>query len=555
MSGPSFSNIDRWLFELVEGNLSQEQIAQLKAFLLNHPELDIDVDTWNLARVSKETIIYPHQKQLERKRPVGLYMSLGFASIAIFLALGVYTNLSPVSDQNQNLVSDSTTETENHSNSNSDQPDFYLSNSSTPEEKIGIPNTAQIENRNDNDDYQLNFVGNPPTFNSVNVDLNNNQNEIQSVSQTESQLIVSNSQPVLQTFETKEIKSNSKYREIQYRSTHKPHGIKFQSSNYHLSFASRVAKWGRSVQRMMDNPLALRNSRDPYYHIPGMQATDINAGAVGTLVATRIQSVSRAQWLGESNQQIMNQLSVDGYSYGMRGGIGFQLNHNFYGTGAIENYHSTLTYSPKISVTKHVMVEPSIRFKMGNKKLDDEQMSGTHLEYDRMNSQSYYIDGSPPVVRSLWYKDLGLGIMVNTKWFFAGIQEDNILQHEDINFNYNQAIAFRSNKHFIATIGTDYQTKKENLGVSPYLVYQRKGNFSEAWLGANAHYNWLTFGGAISSNLEPSVSLGMKLDHFMITYNADMVNSEMLQKSSLSHQITIRFLSKPGRVGQRLLNQ
>ena len=49
MSNPSFSNIDRWLFELNEGNLSPEQVHQLKVFLLQHPELDIDKNMWELA--------------------------------------------------------------------------------------------------------------------------------------------------------------------------------------------------------------------------------------------------------------------------------------------------------------------------------------------------------------------------------------------------------------------------------------------------------------------------------------------------------------------------
>lgn len=202
------------------------------------------------------------------------------------------------------------------------------------------------------------------------------------------------------------------------------------------------------------------------------------------------------------------------------------------------------------------MVEPSIRFKMGNKKLNDDRMTDiSYLEYDRMNQQAYYPDGSTPIGKSLWYKDLGIGMMVNTKWFFAGIQGDNLLKHDELTFTNDLSVSTRSQKHFIATIGTDYQTKKENFGVSTYLVYQNKGSLSEAWLGANARYNWITFGGAVSSNLEPSVSLGLKFDHFMLSYNADLVNSSLLQKSSLSHQLTIRFLTKPGRVGQRLLNQ
>jgi hypothetical protein len=92
MSNPSFSNIDRWLFELMEGNLSSEQKAQLESFLIQHPELDVDRDTWELARVDSQEIVYPQQEKLFKRKPVGLYMSLGFASIAILISLGVLNN-------------------------------------------------------------------------------------------------------------------------------------------------------------------------------------------------------------------------------------------------------------------------------------------------------------------------------------------------------------------------------------------------------------------------------------------------------------------------------
>ena len=51
MSKPSFSNIDLWLFELSEGNLNPEQVEELRIFLLKHPDLDIDRDVWEMAKV------------------------------------------------------------------------------------------------------------------------------------------------------------------------------------------------------------------------------------------------------------------------------------------------------------------------------------------------------------------------------------------------------------------------------------------------------------------------------------------------------------------------
>ena len=87
MSNPSFSNIDRWLFERMEGNLSPEQEAQLDAFLLQHPELDVDKDMWELSQLNPIFAEYPHKNKLEKKRPVVLYFFASALSVAGILVL------------------------------------------------------------------------------------------------------------------------------------------------------------------------------------------------------------------------------------------------------------------------------------------------------------------------------------------------------------------------------------------------------------------------------------------------------------------------------------
>lgn len=578
MSNPSYSNIDRWLFELTEGNLSPEQISQLEAFLMQHPELDVDRDMWELAKVDSEEVIYPHQQKIVRRRPVGLYMSLGFASIAVFISLGIFNFMNYAADSTLfasqitrtseldnfdgaeklaiNKRSSTLSETNNNSNTllGFDTNDSKLSQndfSATENEQSGFKNIIKQSNGiKENSKNQSLFAhqelnsknksGNLLGFNTLSESLLTNEENLDE----------------LETNEAEQIDVNRPSNAIIFRSTNNYGGTRFTKSDYKVPFSSKMSNMARSLQRMLDNPVALKNMKDPYYHVPGMQAMDVNFGAVGTLLATRVQTVSRAQWLGQENQHLMNQLSIDGYSYGMRGGLGFQFNHNYYGKGGIENYHAALIYSPKFSVARNINVEPSVRFKMGSKLLKSDQIEiGSEIEYDRMNTQSFYTNGEAPIGSNLWYKDLGLGLMVNTKWFYVGIQGDNLFEHYDNIYSNDITNPKRAGKHFVATIGTDYESKKENITVSPYCVYQQQEALSEGWLGVNLRYEWLTIGGAVSSKFEPAASIGMKFDHFMLTYNADLTHSQLLNKEILSHQVTIRFLSKPSRIGQRLLNQ
>jgi type IX secretion system PorP/SprF family membrane protein len=317
---------------------------------------------------------------------------------------------------------------------------------------------------------------------------------------------------------------------------------RFSSSDYKQSFSSRLSKAKRALTRMMDNPVALKNLKDPYYHIPALQAMDVNFGSVGTLLATRVQTLTRAQWLGEENQQFMNQIAVDGYAYGIRGGLGLQLNNGYYANGQIMNSSAAITYSPKFSVNRNILVEPSVRFKMGNKSLNSSKITDLgQAEMDRGNVHEFYPSGAAPIGKDLWYRDMGLGLMVNTKWFFVGVQGDNLFKHYDN--VYSNSTNKRAGTHFIATIGTDYESQRENIGLSPYIVYQKNEQLSEAWLGLNARYDWITMGAAVSSKADLVGSIGLKFNRFAVNYNMDYTHSYLFNKQIISHQLSLRFVA------------
>lgn len=564
MSNPSFSNIDRWLFELSEGNLSAEQIAQLESFLMRHPELDVDKDVWMQAKVEQQDYIYPNQHKLIRRRPIGLYSVIGFATIMLLMSLSIYTSTNSDYYQDVELSRTEINTPNSYFALHSTASKFYVGHHHVPNTENQTVNTfiaqttitnrriesSNLESRSSNNlkSFQYNRLPSETKANNELIDTEyafTNEN-VQLADEVINDLAVVEATPI--EYQVTNSESDNK-------SARTGSSVRFAKSDYKVTFGSRMHKFGRDLQRMLDNPIALRNQRDPYYHVPGMQAMDVNFSSVGTMLATRVQATARTQWLGSQNQQYMSQFSVDGYSYGIRGGLGFQMIHNYYGNGEIQNYTAALTYSPKFSVSRGVTVEPSLRFKMGSKMLDsDNIVPGTKVEYDRSSVQEFLMDGSAPIGRQLWYKDLGLGLMVNTKWFYAGIQGDNLFNHYDNIYSNSSDNLRRVGTHFVATIGTDYQSVKKTVMVSPYIVYQQQEQLKEAWLGANLRLKWLTIGAAISSNLEPAASLGMKFQHFALTYNADYTQSALLNQQSLSHQLTIRFVTKPSRIGQRLLN-
>jgi hypothetical protein len=621
MSKPSFSNIDLWLFEYAEGNLTPDQEAQLELFILQHPELDVDRDMWEMAKVKKQDTAYPQEEELIRRKPVAAYWGVG-ATLAVFTLLlfwgGNYFSLlhseikpdsvnhewSFVTASGEN-VSDLTAHELELQQEIADLKALVVSlegqlnrtrngklrkvealqeNETIETATKGTSFTAEVESR-----FNQNTEENAATLQSnglvtgdfsVNSELyeKTTGNEVKALvtsavanhtapritamsslkpgllneaSHDKATLMLSSSKKAIDAFDGKSVVLASTEREA---------GI---ATNYDDSYRYKFAKLIRRVRRMANNPVALKNYRDPYHHVPGMSATDLNFGATGTMIAPRLQVLSRMQWYGQPNEMLSNQVAMDGYVYGLRGGIGVQMTHNYYNTGGIQSGEVAFTYSPKLSVNQKLSIEPAVRFKMGSKVLDADRMTGqSHVEMLGGNAIDYYTDGTTPVGKMLWYRDLGLGLNVNTEWFYASAQVDNIFRHKDNMYSNNLENKRRAGNYFVATIGTDWEsndsqweTSRSKFSLSPYIVYRSFEDINELWAGANFRMYWFTLGASISTNMDPAASLGVVSSdkRFSLMYNVDYMRSIMTNERSLSHQLTLRIVGKQSK-GRRILN-
>lgn len=561
MSNPSFSNIDQWFFELQEGNLSPEQVAQLKSFVIQHPELDVDKDMWELASVESTPLYYQKKDTLIRKRPIAFYWAITSAA-SVLLVIGFITFFSSQekSVSNYNVRTEITSFNRLNTNTHSDLAstnhhssvsiEQQLSNSIVESPIFGLHSTISFTNQNSILNESSLSVNNTIGYSDeLNQAIEQNQKFNRDTKQEVLLALATKTNYNLNELKREQIIAlETEEEEIEDWKLHRK-----SASNSYNSFSAKMRRLQRTIERMVDNPIALKNLKDPHYHVPGMQAVDINFGAVGTLLATRVQTTSRYQWMGNQNEQLSNQLLVDGYAYAIRGGVGLQVIQSNYHDNSIQETFAAITYSPKFSVSKNVTVEPAIRYKMGNSRIDPKALKpGQSVEFERNNAKQFYSSTETPIGKSLWFKDIGMSVMVNTKWFFAGAQFDNLARHE--NNLYSSNSNERSSIHSVFTLGTDYESVNKNLRFSPYLIYQNYGKLSEAWLGTNFGIKWFNVGAAISSNIEPAASIGVKFKQFAVTYNADYTRSMMTSKNALSHQLTLRFNTKPSRVGQRLLN-
>lgn len=547
MSSPSFENIDRWFFEYIEGNLSSDQIEEFHDFITRYPELQEELEEWEATKINPIHSNFS-SNHLTRSTPLSTYLLIGTGIstviVSAFFILSYFNTISPhYFKQELDLtlieeeLSDFYTEEKNAPlvrKPNTKETPIALNPTTKENTKPAIAFTSQTSfNTNSN-----NTTSTQPETTIY----DNNQTNVKIVTENKDLVQSHHLTSVIESIESNNIQAPTSYKKVSKNQ---------KSQQFRRRFSATV----KTIKKMADQPVALSNSRDPHFHVPNKMGYQANFGMAGTLLRDRVQMTSRNQFVGQDNQHFMNQVSWDSYVYALRGGVGIDMSYTDYNRGSINNFEVGLTYSPKFSVSKNISIEPALRFKTGTIDLNQSSpIIGQSVEINRANRLTVFPDGDQPIGSQLLYRDLGTGVLVNTKWFYAGVNLDNIRRHYNNFYSNSIDPNQRASLHFSGIAGTDYSPVGKDIRYSAYLFYQNFGTLNELWTGFNIQWKFLEIGGGASTNLDFGSSLGIKLDQVSLHYNIDYLTSVLLDEQLLSHQLSMRYLFKPSRQAIKLLN-
>jgi type IX secretion system PorP/SprF family membrane protein len=565
MISPSYSNIDRWLFDYFEGNLSASQVQALELFILENPELEIDLEAWEAIRieddVDNETAIALIQANSIKKIVSIPYKEVfGFAAlVSVFLFSLIWTNESDtthISSINSHKEKSEVVHRNVSNKANSERNTF------NPSEREAANYTVKGQTGSSMNGSSIALALQQPILQNQNIVVPEKLVSRLSVIPiiTTDELLINSPNVSMHFIESAATLTFGKHGIVpttKLYSSHSPsvphiikRATKAKLSNFERMQLSLKKKY-RSIKRMMDYPIALKNSRTPHLYLPEHTLQDINFGFTGASFTPNITLQSRMQWLNYNTSQYVNSINFGSYVYGLRGGIGAQIKNTYYGDGIVKGTETSVTYSPKISLNSKTTLEPSVRFKMGNKHLNlGTELFNQSVEIDRGNAISLLNQEKNPIGNSLWYKDIGIGLLVNSKYFYAGIQVDNVFKHYDDLFATEINNNKRASNQILFTIGTDYENVKKTVRISPSIIYQKQGGLSEMWLGVNYQYKKLMFNGSISNNVEPTIGVGLELKRFSVFYHADYLNSSVNAAQSLSHQFGIKFMGRKSKINK-----
>ena len=554
---PTHENIDRWLFDYTEGNLSAEQELQLEQFLMNHPDLEMDLDAWEVSKVDVAPIPFKNKSALYKKRSYKPTFALLGLLLLFVSGLAYYQTSRNINDSARVTRKGKDKTTASIGNASK------KSNASLEKAVLGVSSrksedgNAKISTKLD----QTQASNAPRTNMNLTTAPKNKLDQFTQSTLSEKSTTDAILSDDLRNFDTEIDLTPIALRSLKGMTLPRFNGsIYIEELNESVDLDAKKVSIGnldlvRKLDRLLSKDIGLSNNQSYDYTLPGQSNLDVNFSSVGTTSQTRFQAVSSLRAPENPTQmRLNNQLSLDGYSRGMRAGFGLQANYDDFGDGLIKDVNVALIFSPKIALSRKISLEPAIRFNMGTMTLNEQKLSSAgKVEYNTGQVNDFQFDPNLAIGRTLWYRDLDLGMTIHTPLFFLSGQVSNLFKHnENIYTNDGSTLAASRNIHLIA--GTQYISRNEKLIFSPYALYQQTKYQTQLFGGftfkAGKAQVGMTYGSLSSAN----VSIGYVGTHFALIGQSGYGTLVSTQNRTFTHQITLRIHSSVSKKARRYIS-
>jgi hypothetical protein len=542
---PNKENIDRWLFDWTEGNLSPSQEFLLQEFLLLNPDLESDAEAWDATSVSSIPFTYSNQESLKRKkrRILGYWQFYAAACFVLTIGASLFYGLS----QNNEVKS-----TQNNKTQVPNKSKISLKNNiktglkeinptllGLSSYKKELTNNSLIEDK----DFFISMANYSPSLKEP--ENFNNYDNLSTKSLIDYQIAdnSSSNESSLNDFISYDMSSTENLTEEKNDKVKKSLSISLK-----LNPSSSISKW---LKKEVTNT----NQKERIYSLPEKSNLDINSSFAGNTSQFKFQSMSTARWMNTIDQQkIAQQISMDGYIRSAKSGLGMVANYSTFGNGLIQDWNINFIYAPKLALNRYITIEPSMKYTFGKKVLDNTKIvNNANVEFETNHLEIFSIDPSKPIGKNLWYRDLGAGLVINAGPVYLGGQLTNILKHQDNIYSNDYSSVRKANQELTLIGGTDFISKNGFYNFSPYLCHTISGTVNTTYLGASVQIKSFLVGGSIQPNGSSSAMIGLNSNRFALFCQSSYVLSSVSQQKSFIHQLTFRINSNISKKVRRYL--
>ena len=545
MNIPNKENIDRWLFDWTEGNLSPSQEFMLQEFLLLNPDLESDAEAWDAASVSSIPFTYNNQESLKRKkrRIIGYWQFYAAACFVLTIGASLFYGLS----QNNEFKP-----TEKNKTQASNKSKISLKNNINTGLKeinptlLGLSSyNKELTNKRVIEDKDF-FISMANYSSSLKEPENfNNYDNLPTKSLIDYQIVDNSSS---------DESADNNFIGSDLSSTENPTEEKNDKVKKSLSISLKLNP-SSSVSKWLKKEVTNTNQKERIYSLPEKSNLDINSSFAGNTSQFKFQSMSTARWMNTIDQQkIAQQISMDGYLRSAKSGLGMVANYSTFGNGLIQDWNINFIYAPKLALNRYITIEPSMKYTFGKKVLDNTKIvNNANVEFETNHLETFTIDPTQPIGKNLWYSDLGAGLVINAGPVYLSGQLTNILKHQDNLYSNDYSSVRKANQELTLIGGTDFVSKNGFYNFSPYLCHTISGTVNTTYLGASVQIKSFLVGGSIQPNGSSSAMIGVNSNRFALFCQSSYVSSSFSQQKSFIHQLTFRINSNISKKVRRYL--
>jgi type IX secretion system PorP/SprF family membrane protein len=276
----------------------------------------------------------------------------------------------------------------------------------------------------------------------------------------------------------------------------------------------------------------------------------LNPAFAGTAGGPRFILNYRNQWPGIDNAYKNLAFSYDQFMPALNGGIGVMVTNDRQADGVFNNTRIAAAYSYQLKVNNDLTIKPGIYTAYGSNAVNT---SGAIWNFvngvPNTNPNDPNITGN----NSGNYIDFGAGALFFTDRYYGGVAVDHLTEPNQSTVGGNSPLPRKYTGHVGAFIPVG--KKQYNASISPNILFQQQGSFSQFNVGMYYNRGPVVLGGWYRTSLQNGDAfiglVGIKYEIYKFGYSYDIVTSSLRASASGAHEFSLSIeLPQPGKRGR-----
>ena len=280
----------------------------------------------------------------------------------------------------------------------------------------------------------------------------------------------------------------------------------------------------------------------------------LNPAFAGTAFCPRIHVNYRNQWPAIPGSFVTYSASYDQYIKSISGGIGVYILSDVAGKGSLTTNRIAAMYSYSQALTRTLSLNFSLEASFFQKSVDWNKLTFG----DMIDEKKGFIYETNDIQRSenVYKADFSAGALLYSPIYFVGLAVHHINQPNESLVLRDSKLPIKWTIHAGANINVGPQHNKDDIVISPNILYQIQGDFQQVNIGIYAKKGPIVFGVWYRFSDAFIMLLGFEFQQFKIGYSYDLTTSDLSTATGGAHEVSFayRFDCQPKRRRFRTIN-